>query len=49
MKRNIETKGFIDEHYSLDKFKVVYRGIIEPMSYKSKWPKIDLGYILVHD
>lgn len=36
IKRDIKTKGFIDEHYFLDKFKVVYRGIKEPMSYKSK-------------
>lgn len=37
---------FVHEYYHLDKFKAVYRGVIEPMPDKSQWPRVDLGYLL---
>jgi hypothetical protein len=45
-KRNLQIEDFVDDYYSLDKFKATYRGLIQPMPDKSQWPKIDLGFIL---
>lgn len=45
-KRNLQIEDFVDDYYSLDKFKAAYRGLIQPMPDKSQWPKIDLGFIL---
>jgi hypothetical protein len=34
---------FVDEYYSVKKFKNTYKPLIEPLPDKSRWPKINIS------
>lgn len=35
---------FVHEYYSLERFQAAYAGVIAPMTDKSEWPEVDLGF-----
>jgi uncharacterized C2H2 Zn-finger protein len=39
-------EDYVDSYYFVSKFKVVYEGWVEPMTDKTQWPKVDLGFKL---
>jgi hypothetical protein len=34
---------FIDDYYSIEKFKNAYKRVVVPLGDKSFWPKVDIG------
>jgi hypothetical protein len=41
--RDVNMEHFVDEYYSVKKFKNAYNPLIEPLPDKSRWPKIDIS------
>ncbi|XP_062201788.1 uncharacterized protein LOC133904333 [Phragmites australis] len=44
--RNVKMENFVDDYYSLEKFKEVYKRLIEPLPDKSQWPNVELPFEL---
>lgn len=44
--RNVYMNLYINECYSIERFKAAYQGEICPMTDKSQWPKVDNGFVL---
>nr|AAP44670.1 hypothetical protein [Oryza sativa Japonica Group] len=44
--RNVYMNLYINECYSVERFKAAYQGEICPMTDKSQWPKVDNGFVL---
>lgn len=44
--RNEELDKYVHDYYSMKKFQAAYAGVIEPMTDKSQWPTLDLGFKL---
>jgi len=40
--RNVE--DYVDDYYSVDRFKKAYEGTVMPMTDRSQWPKVELGF-----
>jgi ribosomal protein L44E len=45
-KRNVPLENYVHEYYSLEKFRAAYQGEVEPLTDKSQWPKVDLGFVM---
>lgn len=43
---NVKLEDFLDDYYSVEKFRAAYQGEIEPLTDKSQWPKVDPGFVL---
>lgn len=43
---NVKLEDFVDDYYSVEKFKAAYQGEIEPLTDKTQWPAVDLGFVL---
>jgi hypothetical protein len=43
---NVKMENFVDDYYSVEKFKAAYQGEIEPITDKTQWPVVDLGFVL---
>jgi hypothetical protein len=41
--RDVKLEGFIDDYYSVEKFKNVYKRVVVPLGDKSFWPNVDIG------
>jgi hypothetical protein len=37
-------EDYVDEYFSVDKFKKTYSGVFNPMTSKQFWPRVDLDY-----
>jgi hypothetical protein len=44
--RNRSVEDYIDDYYSVDKFKKAYEHVIAPMTDRDQWPKVDMGFKL---
>jgi hypothetical protein len=44
--RNRDVDDFVDEYYSVDMFKRAYEGVVMPMTGRSQWPKVNMGFKL---
>ena len=44
--RNRSVEDYIDDYYSVDKFKKAYEHVISPMTDRNQWPDVDLGFKL---
>jgi hypothetical protein len=40
--RNVKLEEFVDEYYSVEKFKNTYKRVVVPLGDKSFWPKVDI-------
>lgn len=40
----MQIADFVHEYYSVSRFRVTYEGRVEPMTDKSQWPQVDLGF-----
>jgi hypothetical protein len=40
---NVKLEEFVDDYYSVEKFKNAYKRIVVPLRDKSFWPKVDIG------
>jgi len=45
--RNINIENFIDDYYSVERFKTAYQFVVTPMGDKTDWPKFDPGFKMV--
>jgi hypothetical protein len=45
--RNPRMADYLDPCYSVQKYKLAYAGVIHPLSDKSQWPKVNLGFNLL--
>ncbi|KAF0926254.1 hypothetical protein E2562_022082 [Oryza meyeriana var. granulata] len=36
-------EDFVNEYYSVEKFKTAYKTLVEPLPDKSQWPTVDLS------
>ena len=44
LSRHAKMDDFIDDYFSVDKFRKAYAGTFNPMTSKDSWPCVDLGY-----
>jgi hypothetical protein len=44
--RNPKMEDYIDDYYSVHKFKRAYESRVGPMTNRDQWPKVDLGFKL---
>ncbi|KAM0910306.1 hypothetical protein ACQ4PT_014248 [Festuca glaucescens] len=44
--RNPKMEDYIDDYYSVHKFKKAYENWVGPMTDRNQWPKVDLGFKL---
>jgi len=44
--RDVHMEDFVNEYYSVEKFKNAYKRLLEPLPQKSKWPKVELASVL---
>ena len=44
--RGLELEDYVDNCYSISRFKAAYEGWIEPIPDKTLWPKVNLGFKL---
>ncbi|CAO2192305.1 unnamed protein product, partial [Urochloa humidicola] len=44
--RRFNLEDFVDEYYSVEKFKAAYSSSVCPMTDKSEWEKVDMGFKL---
>jgi hypothetical protein len=44
--RNRSVEDYIDDYYSVEKFKKSYEHVISPMTDRNQWPDVDLGFKL---
>uniref|UniRef100_A0A0A9BPN2 CCHC-type domain-containing protein n=1 Tax=Arundo donax TaxID=35708 RepID=A0A0A9BPN2_ARUDO len=35
---------YVDEYFSVERFRKTYAGVFKPMTSKDHWPRVDLGY-----
>ena len=42
--REVQMEDFVDEYFSVDKFRKTYSGVFNPMTSKHFWPRVNLGY-----
>jgi len=42
--RGMQIADFVHEYYSVAKFRAAYEGRVEPMTDRSQWPEVDLGF-----
>ena len=40
----LETQKTVDDYYSVERFKKAYEGTVMPMTDRSQWPKVELGF-----
>ena len=45
--RQLKVEDYMDDYYSVERFKVAYQFEITPMGDKSQWPKNDPGFEVV--
>src|SRR6266498_3784868 len=45
-KRNVPLENYVHEYYSMEKFRAAYQGEVEPLTDRSQWPKVDLGFVM---
>ena len=45
--RQLKVEDYVDDYYSVERFKVAYQFEITPMGDKSQWPKNDPGFEVV--
>ena len=45
--RQLKVEDYVDDNYSVERFKVAYQFEITPMGDKSQWPKNDPGFEVV--
>jgi hypothetical protein len=41
-------EDFVHGYYSMQRFKNAYKRLIEPLSDKTQWPKVDIPFLLGH-
>jgi hypothetical protein len=41
--RDVRMGGFVNEYYSVERFRNAYKRLIEPLSGKKQWPKADIS------
>lgn len=41
--RDVKMEDFVNEYYSIERFKNAYKRLITPLSHRSQWPKVDLS------
>ncbi|WVZ88391.1 hypothetical protein U9M48_034918 [Paspalum notatum var. saurae] len=44
--RNRSVEDYVDDYYSVAKFKKVYEGVVMPMTDRTQWPRVDMGFKL---
>ena len=44
LSRHVHIDEFVDDYFSVDKFRKAYSGTFNPMTSKDSWPHVDLGY-----
>uniref|UniRef100_A0A0A9DTF7 SWIM-type domain-containing protein n=1 Tax=Arundo donax TaxID=35708 RepID=A0A0A9DTF7_ARUDO len=44
---HVDMESFVHDHYSVERFRAAYSGIIPPMPDKSQWPRVDTGFKLL--
>lgn len=44
---DVDMEIFIHEYYSIEKFRAAYGGSIPPMTDKTQWPQVDVGFKLL--
>jgi hypothetical protein len=44
--QKIKLEDFVHNYYSVARFRAAYQGEIEPLTGKSQWPSVDLGFVL---
>lgn len=44
--RNANMEGYVHNYYSVAKFRAAYEGVVQPITGKNQWPKVDLGFKL---
>jgi len=44
--RNRSVEDYIDDYYSVHKFKKAYEHVIAPMNGRDQWPEVDMGFKL---
>ena len=42
--RNVDLEDYVHEYYSVEKFRAAYGRLIEPMTDKTQWPKVDMPF-----
>jgi hypothetical protein len=42
--RKSRIEDYVHEYYSIAKFRIAYAGVISPMTDKSQWANVDLGF-----
>jgi hypothetical protein len=42
--RDVSVENFVDDYFSVDKFKKAYGRVVEEFGDRSLWPKVDLGF-----
>jgi hypothetical protein len=45
--RQLNIEDFVHDYYLVERFKMVYQFQINPMSDKSGWPKVDVGFEMI--
>ncbi|XP_062195323.1 uncharacterized protein LOC133898658 [Phragmites australis] len=45
--RNHKMEDYLDPCYSVTKFRIAYAGVIAPLTDKSQWPQVDVGFMLM--
>ena len=44
--RNRSVEDYVDDYFSVDKFKKAYEHVIKPMTDRNQWPEVDMGFKL---
>ena len=44
--KQVPFNDYVHEYFSVQRFIAAYERVIEPMTDRSMWPKVDLGYVL---
>ena len=44
LSRHVKIDEFVDEYFSVDRFRKAYADSFNPMTSKDSWPRVDLGY-----
>jgi hypothetical protein len=46
---NVKLEEFVDDYYSMKKFKSAYKRVVVPLGDKSFWPKVNIGVTVQAD
>ena len=45
--RQLNIENFVDDYYSVERFKAAYQFVITPMGDKTQWPNFDPGFKMI--